>query len=390
MFHSLLPLFASTFSTCRVLPVGFVTFVVALGAGFVSASKVNAQNNTFYGEGAGTSITTGGIQNTGIGINALHFNTTGDNNTASGADALSYNETGNANTANGSQALIFNIGGGGNTANGYQTLVRNRSGSFNTASGYQALFDNTTGFYNTATGSQALFNNTTGGGNAASGYQALYLNQTGGSNTANGVQALYRTTGGGNIALGFQAGVNLTTGSNNIDIGNAGVAGESGKIRIGTKGTHNGAFIAGISGVAVTGSQVVVNSNGKLGVTASSARFKEAIKPMDEASQAIHQLQPVTFRYKEDIDPSSIPKFGLVAEQVEKVNPDLVARDADGKVNTVRYDAVNAMLLNEFLKGHRKVQDLEKQVAALTAGLQKVTAELEKPHGASGVAISQR
>ncbi len=312
MYCSLLQLFASTFSTRRVLPVGFVTFVVALGVGFVSASKVNAQNinNTFYGDGAGTSITTGGIQNTGIGINALHFNTTGDNNTASGADALSYNETGNANTANGSQALIFNIGGGGNTANGYQTLVRNRSGSFNTASGYQALFNNTTAFFNTAMGSQSLYNNTTGLSNTANGYQALYLNQTGSQNTANGVQALYRATGGGNIALGFQAGVNLTTGGNNIDIGNAGVAGESGKIRIGTKGTHNGTFIAGISGVAVTGSQVVVNSNGKLGVTASSARFKKAIKPMDQASEAIHQLQPVTFRYKEEFDPMASRSSG--------------------------------------------------------------------------------
>jgi trimeric autotransporter adhesin len=363
MYCSLLQLFASTFSTRRVLPVGFVTFVVALGVGFVSASKVNAQNinNTFYGEGAGTSITTGGIQNTGIGINALHFNTTGDNNTASGADALSYNETGNANTANGSQALIFNIGGGGNTANGYQTLVRNRSGSFNTASGYQAL----------------------------------YLNQTGGQNTANGVQALYRTTGGGNIGLGFQAGVNLTTGSNNIDIGNAGVAGESGKIRIGKQGTHNGTFIAGISGVAVTGPHVVVSANGKLGVAASSTRFKKAIKPMDKASEAIHQLEPVTFRYKEEVDPNSMPQFGLIAEEVEKVNPELVVRDDEGKAYTVRYEAVNAMLLNEFLKEHRNVAEQQstiaelktmvaqqqKQIETLAAGLQKVSAavELNKP-----------
>jgi trimeric autotransporter adhesin len=143
--------------------------------------------------------------------------------------------------------------------------------------------------------------------------------------------------------VGAKAGYNLTIGSNNIVIGNAGVAAESGKIRIGTKGTHTAAFIAGISGVPVTGTQVVVNSNGRLGVTGSSARFKKAVKPMDNASEAIHELEPVTFRYKEDIDPSGIPQFGLIAEEVEKVNPDLVVRDDEGKAYTVRYEAVNAM-----------------------------------------------
>src|SRR5437899_4724336 len=187
------------------------------------------------------------------------------------------------------------------------------------------------------------------------------------------------------------ADIILTTGSNNIDMDNAGVAGESGKIRIGKQGTQNSTFIAGISGVAVTGTTVVVSTNGKLGVATSSARFKEAIKPMDKASEAILALSPVTFRYKKDIDPDGIPQFGLVAEQVEKVNPDLVVRDEDGKVSTVRYEAVNAMLLNEFLKEHRKVEELQaivakqeatnsrqqKQIEALTARLQKVTARVE-------------
>ena len=227
-------------------------------------------------------------------------------------------------------------------------------------------------------GSQALFNNTTGLSNTANGYQALYSNQTGGSNTATGVQALFRTTGGGNIALGVQAGVNLTTGSNNIDIGSPGVAGESSKIHIGRQGTHNGTFIAGISGVAGTGSHVVVNAMGKLGVAASSARFKDDIKPIDKASEAIHALKPVTFRYKKDVDPEGVPQFGLVAEEVEKVNPDLVVRDAEGKVYTVRYEAVNAMLLNEFLKEHvAQIDAQQKQIDALTAGLQKVSAQLE-------------
>src|SRR5438309_7919278 len=184
---------------------------------------------------------------------------------------------------------------------------------------------------------------------------------SGGNNTAQGYQALYtNTTGSNNIAVGNSAGVNLTTGSNNIDIGNAGVAGESGKIRIGKQGTQNSAFIAGIFGVTMTGSPVVVNSSGKLGVSGtSSIRFKEAVKPMEKASEAILALKPVTFRYKEEIDPEGIPQFGLVAEEVERVNPDLITRDEAGKPAAVRYEAVNAMLLNEFLKEHRQVQALK-------------------------------
>jgi hypothetical protein len=183
--------------------------------------------------------------------------------------------------------------------------------------------------------------------------------------------------------LGVNAG-SAITGSSNIDIGNVGVAGESGRIRIGTKGTHTGTFIAGISGVAVTGSTVVVNPNGKLGIATSSARFKKAIKPMDEASEAIHQLEPVTFRYKEEIDPNSIPQFGLIAEEVEKVNSDLVIRGEDGKVMSVRYEAVNAMLLNEFLKEHRKVEEqqatiaqMNKRIEILAATVQKVSAQID-------------
>ena len=210
---------------------------------------------------------------------------------------------------------------------------------------------------NTADGAQALNNNTTGVNNAGFGANALFSNTAGNNNTANGRAALlHNTTGSSNIALGINAGNNLTTGNNNIDIGNSGVAGESATTRIGRTGTQTRTFIAGVSGVAVAGSTVVVNASGQLGVAASSERFKDAIKPMDKASEAILSLQPVTFRYKHELDPEGIPQFGLVAEQVEKVNPDLVARDADGTVNTVRYEAVNAMLLNEFLKEHRKVE----------------------------------
>jgi len=346
-------------------------------------------NNTAEGDGALFHLTTG-VENTAVGSDALQLNTTGNNNTAIGRGALNHNTTGDHNTANGVVALFFNTSGGSNTATGFRALVNNR-GSLNTAMGADALFNNTTAFFNTAMGFQALYSNTTGLSNAANGYQALFSNQTGGQNTASGVQALYRTTGDLNIALGFQAGINLTTGDNNIDIGNAGVAGESNKIRIGKQGTHNGTFIAGISGVVVTGSQVVVNAMGKLGVATSSARFKEDIKPMGKSSEAILALKPVTFRYKKEIDADQIPQFGLIAEEVAAVNPDLIGHDVHGKINTVRYEAVSAMLLNEFLKEHRKnekqeaiiaelksaVTEQQKQIESLTARVQKVRPQLE-------------
>src|SRR5437870_5215557 len=231
----------------------------------------------------------------------------------------------------------------------------------------------------------SFFNNSSGSSNNAIGNEALLNNTTGNSNTAIGFNALEsNSTGSNNIALGVQAGINVS-GNNNIDIGNAGVAGESSRIRIGMKPAQKATFIAGISGVTVAnGVGVIVNTQGQLGTVVSSARFKEAIKPMDKISEAILALKPVTFRYKHELDPDGIPQFGLVAEDVEKVNPDLLARDDQGKPYTVRYEAVNAMLLNEFLKEHRTVQEqgatiarLEKQIEALTAGLQKVSAQLE-------------
>jgi len=372
-----------------------------------------------------------GIDNTGIGIAVLFSNTTGSNNTATGSKALYSNTTGNDNTATGVEALFNNttingISGNYNTADGFDALLNNTTGSNNTATGVNALLENTTGIENTGNGANALFNNTTGinntatGGdaltrnttgsnNTATGFSALFFNTTGiqntasgdnalldntggGSNTAMGFNALSKnTTGGNNIAVGTNAGTNLTTGSNNIDIGAPGVAGEAGKIRIGKSSTATGTFIAGISGKAVaSGVGVIVNSSGQLGTVLSSARFKTAIKPMDKASEAILSLQPVTFRYKQELDPDGIPQFGLVAEQVEKVNPDLVVRNEDGKVSTVRYEAVNAMLLNEFLKEHRKVTEQQttieqlkaaaaqqqKQIEALTATVQKVSDQI--------------
>jgi len=301
-------------------------------------------------------------------------------NTAEGDSALLSLTTGASNTAIGFNALMSNTIGGENTAVGRDALFSNKKGEDNTATGLQALYSNTTGNNNTANGVVALINNTDGNDNTATGFDALIANTSGSDNTANGESALASNTiGNNNIALGNSAGENLTTGDNNIDIGNAGVAGESNKIRIGTIGTQKNTFIAGINGVTVAGGVgVIIDSKGHLGTVVSSARFKDEIKPMDKASETILALQPVTFRYKQEFDPEGVPQFGLVAEEVEKVNPDLVARDEQGKVYTVRYEAVNAMLLNEFLKEHRQVQDQQKQIENLTAQLKEQAAQIQK------------
>src|SRR5216684_1695995 len=310
-------------------------------------------------------------QNTVLGDDAL-INNTGDSNTAIGFNALFSNTTGFDNTAIGFEALFSNTTGTSNTANGFDALFSNTAGNFNTANGYLALNLNTAGSFNTANGVDALDLNTTGSCNTASGFFALDSNTTGINNTADGANALLsNTTGSNNIAVGLRAGQNLTTGDDNIDIGNAGVRDESDTIRIGTVGTHTNTFIAGISVSAIAGGAVVVNNKGRLGVASSSQRFKDEIKPMEKSSEAILALKPVTFRYKPEVDPERAPQFGLVAEEVEKVNPDLVARDEKGKPYTVRYEAVNAMLLNEFLKEHRKVQEQEATIAQLKSAVAK-------------------
>jgi hypothetical protein len=355
-----------------------------------------AGDNTAEGTDALFGNTTG-TENTAIGFDALFSNTTGDSNTATGSIALMSNTTGVRNTAAGYAALNSNTTGERNTATGRAAMVNNTTGNNNTADGYDALFSNTTAIRNTATGSFALFFNTTGPDNTAAGYFALYNNTTGNSNTASGFAALMNnTTGVGNIALGNFAGANLTTGDQNIDIGHAGVAAEANTIRIGTRGTQTNAYLAGVYQTNIANGLVVkVDSDGHLGTVGSSERFKDTIKPMDKASEAILALKPVTFHYKKELDPHRTPQFGLVAEEVEKVNPDLVVRDADGKPYTVRYEAVNAMLLNEFLKEHKKVERLEaklaqqqkdfqatatsqeREIKTLTAGLQKVSTQIE-------------
>jgi hypothetical protein len=370
----------------------------ATGANALFGNKTGSEN-TANGINALVS-NTDGFDNTANGAFALSSNTIGGNNTATGASAL-FKNNGSNNTANGASALFNNIGDN-NTANGVNALFKNTTGVNDTATGVQALAGNTTGNNNTATGNNALFSNKTGANNTANGIQALQSNTNGNFNTADGVSALLNNTSGkSNIALGASAGANLTTGSNNIDIGAPGVAGEAGKIRIGKVGTQTATFVAGIHGVTVaSGVGVIVGSNGQLGTVTSSARFKEAIKPMDKASEAILALKPVTFRYKQELDPDGLPQFGLLAEQVEKVNSDLVARDADGNVNTVRYEAVNAMLLNEFLKEHRKVQELEKdlratiaqqqkQIKALSATVQRVSNQIQLSKPAAQIVANE-
>jgi hypothetical protein len=324
---------------------------------------------------------TTGFWNTATGVQTLYRNTTGFWNTATGVNALVFNTIGLNNTATGVQALYSNSTGSGNTATGVSALAFNTTGTQNTATGDLALYGNTTGSFNTAIGSGALCN-TTGFGNTATGGNALLSNTTGSYNIGIGVGALnLNTTGNHNIALGFGAGTNVTTADNVICIAASG------------DNVSNSCYIGSIfSQLSSGGTGVFINSAGKLGTTTSSRRFKDDIKPMDKASEVILALKPVIFHYKKDIDPQGAPQFGLVAEDVENVNPDLVVRDGEGKVNTVRYEAVNAMLLNEFLKEHRTVEELKKELAALTATvkaqaaqIQKVSAQLEASKSAPQV-----
>jgi len=336
-------------------------------------------NNTAEGQNALLSLTTG-VNNTAVGWFSLKSNRNGQLNTAVGAGTLFTMGHASRNTAVGGAALFSDTSGEGNTAVGALALWSNTTGDLNTAIGDNALFSNTVGFQNTAVGAWALPSNTTGNANVAIGSLAAYSNFTGGGNTAVGEQALFDNQSGNyNIALGFAAGTR-TTGSNNIVIGDIGVEGESNTIRIGGDGFGGGpqtaAFIAGISGTAVVGDAVVVDGNGQLGTLASSARFKKNIKPMDKTSEAILALKPVSFQYTSDS--KGTPQFGLIAEEVAKVNPDLVVRNRNGEIYSVRYDQVNAMLLNEFLKEHRKNEEQQATIAQLKSGIEALTATVKE------------
>jgi hypothetical protein len=361
-----------------------------------------ASGNTAIGSNALLNNTTGGtlgnIQgfdvgpNVAVGWQALESNTVASANTALGSQALHSFTTGPVGleqlglcTAVGFQALGNATGGAGNSGFGYQTLFNNTDGTGNSAIGAQVLFNNTTGTSNTASGGSALFNNTIGDYNTATGGRALYSNVTGESNTAIGQQALQSNiSGSDNTAVGLETLVSNTNGSHNIALGDGAgtnVMTADRVICIGAVGddVSNSCFIGQIFNViSAGGTPVFINSNNKLGTITSSRRFKEQIKPMEQASEVLFALKPVSFRYKKELDPTGISQFGLVAEEVEKVNPDLVVRDKEGKAYIVRYDQVNAMLLNEFLKEHRKVEKLEVAVAQQCNDFQATITELKK------------
>jgi endosialidase-like protein len=367
-----------------------------VGAGTLALN--NGDRNT--ATGAGALLFNTGSDNTASGVFALLYNTA-DQNCAFGSQALFNNTAGSDNTAMGYQALFTNTGSNANTAFGAYTLQSNTDGNFNTAGGFSALQGNTTGAQNTAVGSGALLLNTTGGDNTAVGVNAL-LNETNGGNTAVGSHALsgnasgYGNTAVGssalfdnmtgyyNIALGYEAGLLVTTASDVIAIGSAG-ADVSDTTWIGNvygKTTQSGATLP-----------VVVSDGGQLGTMSSSRRFKKQIKPMDKDSEAIFKLKPVTFRYRNDT--KGTRQFGLIAEEVATASPDLVVRDADGEIYTVRYDAVNVMFLNEFLKEHHKVEaqqskiekqegtiaQLQSEVHSLIAHSKEHDLELQKVRG---------
>jgi trimeric autotransporter adhesin len=365
----------------------------AIGA-FAMLNNSYGDENTAIGRNALYS-NSGGIDNTAIGAYALSSGGaySFDQTTAIGAYALASFSNGSepawGETAIGAHALQGDTTGHDNTAVGASALYYNTVGSYNIAVGTATLYDNTTGSFNTAIGCQALGggesnNNTTvgafsGGAGVDNTSVGAFSGGSGSSSTALGYNALsFNATGSSNLALGTAAGSLLTTGSNNIEIGHEGNAGDSNTIRIGKKGIHTKTVIAGIRGTTVaSGISVFIDGNGRLGTTTSSARFKSEIKPMAKASEAILALEPVTFRYKQELDPDQIPQFGLVAEQVAKVNPDLVAHDEDGKPYTVRYEAVNAMLLNEFLKEHRKGQEQDATLAELRSAIAQQQKEIK-------------
>jgi hypothetical protein len=354
-------------------------FNTAIGAGALFATT--ADQNTAIGAGALFSNTTGEA-NTAHGVFALFNNTDGSNNTASGPEALFANRTGQGNTATGAQALFFNDGdptneeGSYNSAFGDAALFGNTTGEANSAFGSNALVSNDTGSFNIAVGDEALLNNIDGSSNTGVGISALANNTSGFENTAIGHQALINcNTGSGNTGVGIAAGINVTTASNIICIGN-----------IGGENIDNSCFIGNIYSnvqpvIGVDPDYVTIDSAGRLGrsnLNGSSRRFKHHIQPMDKTSEVIFGLKPVSFRYNKEYDAAERPSFGLIAEEVAEVAPDLVGRNKQGEPDSVRYEQINAMLLNEFLREHRKVQELEKGMATVIAQLKEQAAQIQK------------
>jgi len=345
---------------------------------------------------------TSGYDNTAVGNEALEYNLTGFRNAAFGTNALTHNVDGFSNTATGHFALSGNTSGSYNTAHGFATLTANTTGGFNTAAGVWSLRYNMTGMENTATGSASLSGNLTGSRNTAMGSDALRSATASENNTAFGYSAgathigsnntfigyfagskayigyPVMKTGNNNVALGSFSGWEWSTGSNNIAIGNPGISADTNTIRIGTQGTQNKTFIAGIRGVTVTGAvPVLVNASGQLGIATSSRRFKEDIHQMGDASSALMKLKPVTFRYKEADAAGQKPlQFGLIAEEVDEVMPELVVRSVDGQIETVAYHVLPSLLLNEYQKQNRRLVDAEAMLAASEQELAALKAEI--------------
>ncbi len=327
------------------------------------AATARAQGPTdlFLGTNAGNPGVSTGARDTAVGVNSLAALTSGNSNTG-----LGYN------------SLLVCTSGGSNTAIGTFSQNATTTGSVNTSVGSGSLSANTTGAGNVAVGNSAMSRNTTSGDNVAVGLNALFFT-TGGSNTGVGSNALAtNSTGTGNIALGYFAGSNISSGSNNIDIGNSAPGNESDTIRIGN--TQTAAFLAGVSGVTVSsGVQVYIDANGQLGTLTSSARYKEDVADMADASRPLMQLRPVTFRYKAPYDDGSHRlQYGLIAEEVAKVDPELVQFDAKGQAQTVRYHYVNMMLLNEVQRQQAELTSQTAAVGTLRALADRQRAELDE------------
>jgi hypothetical protein len=312
------------------------------------------------------------LANTAGGSGALQSNTTGADNTAFGTAALFSNTTGFNDTASGVLALASNTTGINNTANGVAALYSNTTGGYNAAFGVDALYSDTIGANNTASGFYALLYNRTGNANTASGVNALYSNHTGSSNVAVGNNALlFSTDGDRNIGLGPGAGRNLLAGDNNIYLGNVGNAIESNTMHLGSN--QSATFVAGIFGTALTGSTVVVTSDGQLGTLPSSARYKRDIHPLGTSSRGVYQLRPVSFRYKQD--PQGVKQYGLIAEEVAGVYPELVIKGEKGEIEGVQYQGLIPLVVNEV---QHQQQVLGTQARQLTAQSQELAALKEQ------------
>ncbi|MDQ3287611.1 MAG: tail fiber domain-containing protein [Pseudomonadota bacterium] len=386
---------------------GIVKSCSVLGSNYFQA-LASSPFTTLIGYNALVHNTTG-AWNTAYGYASLFYNTSGDRNTAIGGDSLLSNTTGSYNTAMGTGALEENTTGIRNTAIGYHALTKNtgpstgcssieptKCGTSNTAVGYEALQKNTTGWQNTAVGESALTSNTKGSHNTAIGEDALNLNQTGAHNTASGESALYdnisgnnnvangyfalnHALGNNNVAVGYQAGRNLVSGNNHIYIGNPGDASDpDGVIRIGEGGIHTGMYVAGVSGTTVTGAQVFISANGQLGVQQSSKRFKKDIRALGK-NRKLLGLRPVSYRYKQADETGAYPlQYGLLAEEVAEVFPELVQYDESGKPLAVHYTLLIPLLVAEVQREHDENQKQQSSTAELLNALTREVAALRQ------------